>query len=252
MYRDLQQLSDRVWYYPRDTDEGVVQPNVGVIQSGNQTILVDGGNSPRHSRRIISELAACGFAPVDVVIYTHHHWDHVFGAMVFNAERIIAHHRCDTALRKWSHRDWSHTALREEALHHPELQVRNQGMRNAIDDWRDFHICLPTMTFSQSLTLYVDDETTLELTHVGGVHASDSITVKVVEAGVLFLGDSYYPPPFHLRTPENAETLDLTMLDQFMADDEIDMFLDGHGDPRDRQQMTAMIAAERQRQEQAE
>ena len=93
MTDEFQQIAERVWIFPRDPDNNKIQPNVGMICTPTQTILVDGGNSPRHARRIQTALAQLSAPPISYVIYTHHHWDHVFGASVFGAP-AIAHDLC--------------------------------------------------------------------------------------------------------------------------------------------------------------
>ncbi|MGB1285412.1 MAG: MBL fold metallo-hydrolase [Aggregatilineales bacterium] len=240
-------LKDNVWYFQRDTSPGVTQPNVGVIRTADSTILIDAGNSPRHARRIITELAAGGFPPVKTIIYTHHHWDHTFGAMGFNAEQVIAHQQCDAILGEMAKKQWNQTTLQDEMQQHPEFEVRNTGMISAIHQWHDFYVVPPTLSFTTSMTLYIDDETTLHLAHVGGVHAEDSISVWVQGANVMFLGDSYYPPPFHLRTPDNADNLALDMMKTFITQDAA-VYLDGHGDPRTLEEMQTMLDAEIARQ----
>ena len=86
----LIQVAQNVWIFPRDEDPNRFQPNVGVIVGGGQTILVDGGNSPRHARRVLLALHDVNAPPVSYVIYTHSHWDHVFGTMVFRSSAWIS------------------------------------------------------------------------------------------------------------------------------------------------------------------
>jgi glyoxylase-like metal-dependent hydrolase (beta-lactamase superfamily II) len=51
---------------------------------------------------------------------------------------------------------------------------------------------VPEPTFTDHLTIPPDNET-LELEHVGGLHAPDSIVVRVRKASVMFVGDCFYP-----------------------------------------------------------
>ena len=91
-FRELIELADSVYLFPRDDSPGAIQPNIGLIRGQRQTVLIDAGNSPRHARQIMASMAGGGFPPINTVIYTHHHWDHTFGASVYNADHIIAHH----------------------------------------------------------------------------------------------------------------------------------------------------------------
>jgi glyoxylase-like metal-dependent hydrolase (beta-lactamase superfamily II) len=122
---------------------------------------------------------------------------------------------------------------------------RQDAIIEAVEDFRDFRVCLPTMYFSKAMTLHTG-LFRVELVHVGGVHAEDSVIVKIPEAGVMFLGDSYYPPVYFERTPEN-DHLDVAMLESFLEEG-YSWYVDGHGKPRTMAQMQELINEERQRQ----
>ncbi|MQA96922.1 MAG: hypothetical protein GEV11_20595 [Streptosporangiales bacterium] len=63
-------------------------------------------------------------------------------------------------------------------------------------------------TFDTELTLDVDG-VEVWLRHVGGPHTAESIVVGVPGERVLFLGDCYFPPPYHLRSPGDEPDLAL-------------------------------------------
>lgn len=229
MTDELQPVAERVWIFPRDPDPNKIQPNVGIICTPTQTVLVDGGNSPRHARRILTTLAQMSAPPVSYVIYTHHHWDHVFGASVFGAP-AIAHELCRKLLIETAARPWSYAYLQEEMRRNPLRENALIALGRAIDDWRSFRILIPTITFMHKLSLYLDG-LTLELEHVDGRHAADSVVVCVQEAGVLFTGDCYYPAPLHLR--EGDDMLDDAMIES-LAEESVNIYVDGHGNPLSR------------------
>ena len=237
---ELKQIADQVWIAPRDTNPDTVLPNVGVIITPTQTILIDSGNSPRSARRIMHALLDLDAPPVSYVVYTHHHWDHVFGGDVFSAQ-IIAHNLCRDLLLKSAAKPWSQAYLQEEIYKNPLLEDSRRAMARAVDDWHNFRIRVPTITFTRKAEFYLDG-ITLEAVHVGGQHAEDSIVVRVREAGVLFLGDCFYPPPQHLRQP--SDTLDGDMLER-LIDPDIKVYIDGHGDPFDVSGMHERIAEAR-------
>jgi glyoxylase-like metal-dependent hydrolase (beta-lactamase superfamily II) len=245
MFRNLEPLSSRVFVFPRDETPNAIQPNIGIIKLAKQTILIDAGNSPRHARQILAAMSGQGFAPIQTIILSHHHWDHSFAAASFNAAQIIAHEECAKALADYAKRDWSASALREETMNNPKREISNNAMIDAIPDWRDFHIAEVTLSFNQNLTLYFED-LSIELEHVGGRHSSDSIIVRIPEEEVMFLGDCFYPPQFHLRS-EGDEDLDLTMLQSFYEQD-YRFYVDGHGNPSRREALAKVIAWEKGRQ----
>lgn len=229
-FQEIEHLANNIWRYPQGMNHAIPQPNVGIIRDTDRTILIDAGNSPRHARMIQGELAASGFPPVGMIIYTHHHWDHTFGALLFPAATIVAHELCAAQLKQMASRPWNPTVIRDETLRNPQFQARNNAMLQAVDEWRDFRICQPTLTFSKSLTLYLHNGMHLELQYIGGVHATDSIIIRVPEVGVMFLGDCFYPSTAHERTVENTNIIDTDMLAR-LADERYQIYLHGHHDP---------------------
>ena len=222
----LLQITDNIWIFPRDEDDNRVQPNVGIIVTEKHTVLVDAGNSPRHARRIMIALDDIQAPAVSNIIYTHSHWDHVFGGMVFGAP-AIGHELCRKALSEMASRTWNNSHVQEEPQRtHPRSSLF-LSLILSMEDWRNFRIVQPEMSFAHMLTLYVD-EVRIDLEHVGGQHAPDSIVVRVPEAKVMFTGDCYAPPPLHLRKPE--DTLDFAMMRSLVSSD-YDHYIDGHGAP---------------------
>ena len=237
----LIQVAQHVWIFPRDEEPNKMQPNVGVIVAGGQTILVDGGNSPRHARRVLLALDDVNAPPVSYVIYTHSHWDHVFGAMVFGAP-VIAHELCRKQLSETAAKPWSHSYIQEEIQRAPARDMEMRALGRAIEDWRNFRLILPEVVLSKTLRLYPGDMT-VEIEHVGGQHAPDSVVVRLPEVGVMFTSDCYARPPLYLRHPNDAPDADMM---ESLLDADIDMYIDGHGNPRTHADLKQLIAETRQ------
>lgn len=231
----LTRLANGVWLYPRDEDPNRVQPNVGIIIGANHTVLVDAGNSPRVARRILLELDELHAPPVSYVIYTHSHWDHVFGAMALGAT-AIGHELCRKYLVEQAGKPWSQTYIQEEIQRTPGREAGLRAMSRAIEEWRNFRIIVPEITLSKVLRLHLDG-VSAEIEHVGGQHAPESVIVRVKEAGVMFVSDCYYPPPLHQRKP--SDTLDWDMVER-LADENMAIYVDGHGPPRTAEEFRAL------------
>ena len=245
IFRELEQLADRIFIFPRDTTPDVIQPNIGVIRLEQQTVLIDAGNSLRHARQIRAAMAGLNFQPIDTILYTHHHWDHTFAGVSYNATTIVGHDYCDDYLVEYARRTWNTTTLRDAIYANPRLEVSYNAMMDAITDWSGFRIKRPSMTFSQHLQLHLEDML-IELEYVGGRHAKDSVIIKLPQYGIMFLGDAYYPPPFSERE-DGDENLDLTMLNHWL-DERYDIYIDGHGAPRNYKEFEMMIEQETTRQ----
>ena len=92
-------------------------------------------------------------------------------------------------------------------------------------DWDDFEVLPPHDTFEDTRDLAYG----VQLRHVGGKHAPDSVVVTVPDAGVILLGDCYFPPPFHLRTDDDG--LDYGMARRLLKERHA-WYVDAHSPPR--------------------
>jgi glyoxylase-like metal-dependent hydrolase (beta-lactamase superfamily II) len=235
----LVQLSERVWYLPAHPDPQRVQPLVGVVVGRQETVLIDAGNTPALARHLRAELERRGAPPVTRIIYTHHHWDHVFGACAYDDPEVIAHNRCRERLKTQAANPWSPAFLETEVARDPSLATMAEMLRSGVDDWTTFVIAVPDRTFDHSLTVSGDGYR-LELRHVGGRHADDSITVEVADEEVLFVGDSFYPPPLRLNPSDTS--IDTRMLRELLRWG-CHTYIDGHSEPISRSELTEWLAA---------
>lgn len=229
-------LADRVWLWPSDPDPSRVHSAVGVIVGDHGTLLIDAGNSPEHAARIHRWLLASGFPPLQGVVFTHHHWDHTFGACALEVP-VIAHESCHDLLQDEAKRAWNASALQEEMAQNPRLTPSHQAKLQAIKDWATFRIVTPGTVFRTGLSLDPGG-CPIELAHVGGGHASDSILVRIPSARMLFLGDCHYPPPLHLRSEDSAPDRDLLAS---LLHPGFDLYVEGHGESRTREQVRSSL-----------
>ncbi len=236
MRQKLIQLAENVWLWPHNSSLIAIQSCVGIIVDADETVLIDAGNSPQLARRIKDELRQCGFPPVSHIIYTHHHWDHTYGACEFQVP-VVAHSLCKTVLTEEAQKPWGVEYLRQQIKVNPRLKLSYRARERVIQDWATFRIILPDVVFDSTLMLQFG-QIRLELEHVGGQHAGDSIVVKVPQAQIMFLGDCYYPPPFHLRTPESKASM--AMLAALESKD-YTLYVEGHDKPFTRAKLLKMV-----------
>lgn len=221
----LQHLAGRVWIHPHDPDPDAIRPSVAVIADERGSVLVDAGNSPEHARAVGMAIEAAGLPAPRWLVYTHHHWDHTWGACAWPDVTVIAHSTAVDLLAKEAERPWSHRYLHDQVEADPKLGPSFRARALAVPDWTDFRLVLPDETFDDTLTLPND----VVLRHVGGNHAPDSLIV--LADGVALLGDAFYPPPYHLRTPD--DTVDYAMIKQLLSERH-DWYVDAHSPPRSR------------------
>ncbi len=243
MNQKLTQLTEHTWYYPHDPDPDAVQSSIGVISTRWESVLVDAGNSPRLARLLKTELASCNLPPVSQIIYTHRHWDHVYGACEFDAP-VTAHALCRNALHEEAQKPWGIEYMNEEIRRNPILTTSYQARARAVGDWSSFRIVVPEQTFAKDKIIHLD-ELAIELEHVGGEHSEDSIVVKVPQDGVMFLGDCYYPPPLYLRKPDSAPSLEMLRKLQSSA---YHLYVEGHDIPFTRTELLRVLEEQGPRQ----
>ncbi|MGD9092145.1 MAG: MBL fold metallo-hydrolase [Anaerolineales bacterium] len=236
MASQLKQLTDHIWLYPHHSNFRVVQSSVGVITTRNASVLVDAGNNPRLARKIKTELIRNGLPPVTGIIYTHHHWDHTYGACEFNVQ-VTAHTKCKAILLEEAKKPWGPEYLSQEIKLNPKLYVGYTAKERAIRNWDAFHIVVPDEVFEKDKTIMIDN-ITIKLTHVGGEHAEDSIVVKVPQEGVMFLGDCYYVPPLHLRKSGSRPSVDML---KKLNDDAYHLYIEGHDYPFSREELLEFL-----------
>ncbi len=234
----LKQLSDRVWIWPCSTADDVLWPNIGVVVGQSGTVLIDAGNGQPMAREILAALDEIDALSVSQIVYTHHHWDHVFGASVFDAP-VVANVRSVPFLKQKAATPWGVDYLEGVATAVSTYRQEVDHQLRAVEDWSALQIVLPSVTFDQTHTLRLDD-LTIKLAHVGGIHASDSIVAHVVEEGVMFVGDSFYAPPVYELEPGQEDNIMLDVIDKFLRDD-VRIYVDGHSKPYSSRQMQLLI-----------
>ena len=232
----LKQLTEHTWLLPHDPDENAVQSSIGVISTQNESILIDAGNSPRLARKLKTELMRNNLPPVTRIVYTHHHWDHVYGACEFDVP-VTAHVICRAILEQESKKPWQLEFLREEIKREPKLTESYNARAKSIEDWAAFRIVVPEDVFETEKAIQLD-WLSIELVHVGGEHAEDSIVVKIPQDRVMFIGDCYYPPPVHLRKPDSAPSLDML---RRLQNEAYELYVESHDKPFTRTELLRFL-----------
>ena len=231
----LQELAENT-YLLQASDSEVPEPNIGIIITGGGTILVDAGNGPDQAEYIKQALAEIEAPPVKYLIFTHHHWDHVFGAQEFEAP-AIAGERCYQYLKTYSQETWNEENLKESIRKNPKYKKTHEDQMQVIENWDSFEIILPEIVFEEKLLLHFPDRE-LVLQQVGGQHSEDSIVVKDYQTGVMFLGDSFYAPPEYRNT--SGSKINWSFL-QELLEDEIELYAHSHGNSLSRRAVKRLL-----------
>lgn len=185
------------------------------------------GTGPVHARTVRAAALATGLPPVTTIVYTHHHWDHVWGAGVWGVSDIVGHAAGLEPLQIDAARSWSAAYAAQVVRDDPRMALSVAGRRRAVPDWSELVVLPPTRTFEGELELAAG----LVVRHVGGRHAPDSSIVLDTESEVALAGDSFYPPPVHVR--RDGDTHDHVLLRKLLRLP-VEWLVESHGPPRRR------------------
>lgn len=235
----LERLAGAVWCYPPHPDPLNVEPGVAVIEAAGGCVVVDAGNSPDAARRVQAAMRAAGLPPARRLVYTHHHWDHTWGAVAWPDVEIVGHAAGAPLLAAEADRPWSHAYLRDQVAAEPRLLPSFRARAWAVSTWDGFAVVPPHTTFEDTFVLAPG----VVAHHVGGRHAPDSTVVTVEDGGVLLYGDAIYPPPAHLRGPDDG--LDLELAERLLGLGGTEWLVGSHEPPSPRSEVVERLSAVR-------
>lgn len=202
--------------------------NSGLLRDGGHALLVDPGLSPSEVTEMLAEVPASAEL---LVVYTHHHWDHVLAHPALPAgATTLAHERFADRLAA----DVEHARAEAAAL------ATELG-----ESWPAPHAAFaPKRTVGAGETMR-HGPWTVEVLHAPG-HSADSIALLVQEAGVLFAGDllSDIEPP-SLNEPPAVYRDTLAKLRPWVESNAAEVLVPGHGNlARGRRAMLARFDAD--------
>jgi len=189
------------------------RPNIGLIVGGQKALLFDAGNSRAHVELLKQELMDAGLPMPDYVALSHWHWDHSFGAHVWQVP-VIACRETATQLRRMQSWTWDDPSMQERIDRGEEIVFCTEMIKREFPDRELIRIAVPDLVFEEQLTLDLGG-VSCRLIHARGPHASDSVIAHIPEDRFLFLGDSnckdLYGKPWHFDIDHEEDFLENTM-----------------------------------------
>lgn len=228
----FEQITPHVfWLSPNSTTD---RPTLGVIAGTRGTLIVDAGNSPAHARHLLDEMSHRGMAASTFVMFTHWHWDHIFGAAEFHAP-ILAHTETKRVVSEMVGWDWSDAALDERVAQGIEIAFCRENIIKELPDRSGLELRAPDLGFTDRVELDLGG-VTCEIIHVGGDHAADSSIVYVPQDKVVFLGDCLYLDLY--RSPNRYTKTKLYPLIERLLALDAEIYFEGHNPkPTTRQEL---------------
>jgi glyoxylase-like metal-dependent hydrolase (beta-lactamase superfamily II) len=185
--------------------------------------MLDAGSSAAHTRSFLDDLEAAGAAQPSLVVLTHSHWDHVFGAAEL-AVPVVAHVRTAGYLAELAELDWSDEALDRRLASGEVTEFHVANVKQELSAPRQVRVAAADIVFRKSLSLDLGD-VTVHVQHVGGDHTDDGCVAFVERDRLLFLGDSLYDSPAGAFTAQKA----LPLVDVLLSFD-AEHAVEGHND----------------------
>jgi glyoxylase-like metal-dependent hydrolase (beta-lactamase superfamily II) len=205
------------WMLPGPPD----RPSVCAVVGDRRTLMLDAGSSQAHARAFLDALRAEGAIHPSAVVYTHSHWDHVFGAAELGG-LVIAHALTAEHLLELARTDWSDEGLDQRVAAGQASPQHAANVKQELPSPRTVEIAPVDIVFQAGLDIDLGG-VRVQVRHVGGNHSADSSVMYVEQDRVLFLGDCMYDSPAGVLTAEVAFPLHDAML-RFDAE----LYVDGH------------------------
>jgi glyoxylase-like metal-dependent hydrolase (beta-lactamase superfamily II) len=186
----LTKITEHVyWMLPGPPD----RPSLCAVVGDRRTLMLDAGASKAHAREFLDSLSAEGVSPPSALVYTHSHWDHVFGGAELDVP-VVAHRLTAVTLNELATMDWSDQAL-DDRVAAGEASVQHAAnVKEELPSPRAVEVAPADIIFQGGLDLELG-EVSVRVRHVGGDHAADSSVMYVEPDRLLFLGDSLYEAP---------------------------------------------------------
>jgi cyclase len=216
----VEEVSDGVFAYIQPDGSWCLN-NTGFLVGRAGVVSIDASSTERRTRAYLEAISSVTSAPVRTLVNTHSHIDHTNGNCFFGPTTIVAHHDCRT-----------------DMVNMP-LMTPGVGPFPGVE-WGDIEKAPPTLTFSDSLTVWVDD-LRCEVRYVGTpAHTTNDVIVWLPERSVLYAGDLVFNggTPFNLAGSISGA---LKVLDDIRALDP-DVIVPGHGDVCDAGVLDGLVA----------
>jgi cyclase len=200
----LQQLADGV-YAAIHIDGGAAIGNAGIIDLGDRTLIYDTFIAPQAAEDLRTAAEAVTGRPVDAVIDSHWHNDHIWGNQVFSTNTDIVSSDETRRMIIATRGHGAYEAFMAEAEANLEATraqfqaAKEEGQRRQLALWIDYHqsvvdtkpilqVRAPNLTFAERLAFHGTDRSAELITFAGGHTESDAV-LFLPQEGIAFMSD---------------------------------------------------------------
>ncbi len=203
----LQALSDGVYAYVQPDGTWWVN-NTGLLVGRRGAVSIDSCATERRTRAYLEAIAGVTEQPVRTLLNTHHHGDHTHGNWLFAGATVVGHEATRTAVLEYG-------------------VLPTAGLWDSVD-FGEVVLEPPFLTYSDAVTLWVDD-LRCEVRYVGTpAHTTNDSIVWLPERRTLFSGDLLFAggTPFLLMGSVSGS---IEVLERVLAPLDAHTIVPGHG-----------------------
>ncbi|MEV4008365.1 MBL fold metallo-hydrolase [Actinomadura sp. NPDC049753] len=203
----LQEVSDGIFAYVQPDGTWWIN-NAGFLTGARGVTSVDSCSTERRTRAYLESIRSVTDRPVRTLVNTHHHGDHTFGNYLFSGATVVGHEGTREGALSWG-------------------MPFDEPFWTKVD-WGAVEIEPPFLTYTDGLTLWVDD-LRCEVRHVGTpAHTTNDSIVWIPERRVLFCGDLLFNggTPFLMQGSVSGA---VEVLEEVVAPLGAETIVPGHG-----------------------
>ncbi|WP_060679389.1 MBL fold metallo-hydrolase [Virgibacillus halodenitrificans] len=184
----LKQLALNVYYMPHYSETD--RPALGLVCGENFSVAIDAGNSPAHAQDFLGLAEKMDISPIQYVLVTHWHWDHIFGMKIMD-RTAISHHDTKKKVAYLKTLKWDDASIDARVESGEEIEFCRDMIKRELPVRDNLKLCAPEITFQNQIQLDLGGITCV-MEHVGGEHAPDSSIIYIPEVKIMFLADCLY------------------------------------------------------------
>ncbi|MDQ1443803.1 MAG: cyclase, partial [Acidimicrobiaceae bacterium] len=163
----LEEVSPGIWAHVQPDGSWYLN-NSAFLVGGEGVVLVDSTSTERRGRALLDAVRSVSHRPVRTLVNTHHHGDHSHTNWLLPEATIVGHDRC-----------------RDEMV---AAGLLGTALFPGVE-WGRIEVTPPFVTFSDRLTIWVDD-LEVQLLHFGvAAHTTNDVVAWVPSRRLLISGD---------------------------------------------------------------
>lgn len=179
-------ITDHIYIHPAEhyTD----RPNIGFIMGENKALLFDAGNSKEHVEKLKKELLEQNLPLPDLILLSHWHWDHSFGAKFWNVP-VISGRKTNDELEKVLKWKWDEISMENRIKSGEDIIFCTEMIKREYPDRNKIEVVSADIIFEGKMSIDLG-KISCELIHAKGPHSEDSVICYVPSEKFVFLGDA--------------------------------------------------------------